>query len=91
MILNEMFNEQELNEIIDKGLILGIERAKDENILDEINYNIKNGEHSQLKNYKKRLYSNTLNEKEKEIINKYLNNFQPSYSSTFTSNPSNPL
>ena len=71
MLLNEIFNEKELNGIIDNGLKLGIERAKDENILDEIDYNLKNGENNELENYKNRLCSNNLTNKDKELIHKY--------------------
>ena len=71
MLLNDIFNDKELNEIIEKGLKIGLERANDENILNDIDYNIKNGEHSELDDYKKRLYSNSLNQREKNIIEKY--------------------
>ena len=69
--LNELFSEDELNTILDKGISLGIERAKDENINFEINYDLRNGNGQTVDEYTKRLNNKTLNDREQSIINKY--------------------
>jgi len=69
--LNKLFSEDELDKIIDIGIFLGSERAKDENIDFEIQYNINNGNNSVVDNYAKRLNTDTLNTHEQSIINKY--------------------
>jgi len=71
MKISEIFTPDELNEIIENGIKRGIEIAKDEMDIDKIEYNLKNGENINLKNYRQRLQKNNLNSKDKSIINKY--------------------
>jgi hypothetical protein len=61
----------ELNQSIDKGISLGVERAKDENINFAVNYNIKNGNNTNIDDYNSRLVNGKLAPKEQKIINKY--------------------
>lgn len=69
--LNELFSEEELDKIIDRGISLGSERARDENIKFQIQYTISNGNSSVVAGYAERLNTNTLNTREQSIINKY--------------------
>ena len=71
MPLNELFSEEELDKIIDNGISLATERAKDEGIDFELKYNLNNGNNNIVNGYTKRLNTNTLNKKEQSIINKY--------------------
>ena len=69
--IKDVFTSNELDEIINKGVLLGLERAKDENIELDIDYHLSNGEDNNIEEYKKRLNNNSLNDYDKKIINKY--------------------
>lgn len=69
--LNELFSTEEINNIIDKGLSLGIERARDENIDVDVTYSIQNGNDKEMNQYANRLNNKSLNENEQSIIDRY--------------------
>ncbi len=69
--LNELFSEDEINKIIDTGVSLASERARDEGIEFEVKYNLNNGNNHIVDEYAQRLNTDTLTPKELSVINKY--------------------
>ena len=77
--LNELFSEDEINKIIDTGVSLASERAReqeskrarDEGIEFEVKYNLNNGNNHIVDEYAQRLNTDTLTAKELSVINKY--------------------
>jgi len=69
--ITDIVTESELQNIADVAISDGLELAHADGIEFDITVNTCNGNTLSIDNYKQRLFSNSLNDEDLEIINKY--------------------